>query len=343
MNTGILEDGSLSSRLKGDLYWKKQKLILRAEESTQREEKARKHFYSKFDDRNSVEGLKQDSIPFTERRISPAMISGYAEFIPDNYIAQIKNASLKVTVYDKDGRFAGLSITGVHSGWYEIVWIALPQEKPEHISSVELVTYIVNSAGASGLYKGVFAELHMTPEEQHMEKVFSSVGMSVVEKKNNLYEFCAKDITGQKTLLDAADRIPCVPLFFLTEKEKNEIESIMYNETGSIPIQFPIPWDSYRQDLSLVHFDASNKNVGILFVSQVGDTMVIELLYGKNPMITAALLGTAIRTSVTELAPSQKILVPIVLSATRPIVEKLAPNATREPLYEAVFAFDENI
>ena len=339
MNTGILEDGSLSSRLKGDLYWKKQKLILRAEETTQRENKARTHFNTKFGIGENNDGLMEKTVDFTEVRLSPAAISDYADYIPDNYVSQIKNASLKVKVYNRGDEFAGLSITGVHNGWLEIVWVALPETKPDGVHSKELMAYILNSAKESGVYKGAFAELHNSPEEMIMEQTLAEIGMTVEKKGNNLYEFTVGEMEKSKTLLDAADRIPCVPLFFLTDKEKAEIENRLYNDSGSIPVQLPIPWGSYRQDLSIIHYDQVKNSLGVMFVSQVGDTLIIELLYGTNPMITAALLGTAIRSAAEELPASQKILVPIVLAATRPIVEKIAPKATREPLAEAVYKF----
>ena len=341
MNTGILDDGSLSSRLKGDIYWKKQKLILRAEEATQKENKARMHFYSKFGEEGSFDGsgLFERKVDFSESRLSPTQMSAYAELIPENYVAQIKNASLKVTVYKREAEFAGLAITGTHSGWLEIVWVALPQEKPDGMHSKELMTYIISSAKETGVYKGVFAELHVTPEENRMKEILSEIGMDIIEKKNNLYEFKIGDMEKTKTLLDAANRIPCVPLLFLTDKEKDEIENMLYNEAGSVPVQIPVPWSGFRQDLSFVHYDSTKKTLGLMLVSQVGDSLVIDLLYGKNPMITAAILGTAIRTASDELPGSQKVLVPIVLSATRPIVEKLAPHATREELVEAVFRF----
>ncbi|MBR4513376.1 MAG: hypothetical protein IKO61_00610 [Lachnospiraceae bacterium] len=341
MNTGILDDGSLSSRLKGDIYWKKQKLILRAEEATQRENKARAHFYSKFAERGSYDGpgLFEENVHFSESCLSPTQISAYSELIPENYVSQIKNASLKVTVYKREEEFAGLAITGIHSGWLEIVWVALPQDKPDGVHTKELMTHIILNAKEFGGYKGVFAELHMSPEENRMKDILSEIGMDIIEKKNNLYEFRIRDMEKTKTLLDAADRIPCVPLLFLTDREKDEIENMLYNEAGSVPVQMPVPWSSFRQDLSLVHYDSAKKTLGLMLVSQVGDSLVIDLLYGKNPMITAAILGTAIRMASDELPASQKVLVPIVLSATRPIVEKLAPDATREELVEAVFRF----
>ena len=370
MNTGILEDGSLSSRLKGDIYWKKQKLMLRAERGNSKAEKGTKFFKSRFekeDERavgaSALDAIKSDmqdtqgeNVPggkvFTEEelnirdsRISSGAIADYGELIPDNYVSQIKNGSLKATAYYREEAFFGVSITGVHDGWMEIVWFAFSDPHPTREDATHLLAHIVNKAREENAYHGVFSELHMVPEEGTLDLVFSmreilsSIGFKTMVRKNNLYECRMKDVIDDRTLFAAAKKVSCVPLLFLTDREKDEIENIIYEDTGSVPVALPIPWSSYRQDLSYVHYDADKKSLGILFVSQVGDTMVMDLLYGKNPMVSAAILGTAIQMAREDLSPDQKLLVPIVLEATRPIVEKLAPTATREDLLEAYIHF----
>ena len=364
MSTGILEDGSLSSRLKGDIYWKKQKLMLRAETGSKKTGKGTKFFNARFekDDEKAVgasaidviksrltdapeDALEQQRV-YTEEelnikdtRVSPGSIGEYGEHIPDNYVSQIKNASLKVTAYHRDETFLGLSITGVHDDWLEVVWVSMAPESSGEEETAQVLAHMVNKAREEKIYHGIFAELHMSPETETMRKVLGSIGVHTFMRKNNLYECRMKDVIDDRTLFAAAKKVSCVPLLFLTDREKDEIENIIYEDTGSVPVALPIPWSSYRQDLSYVHYDADKKSLGMLFVSQVGDTMVMDLLYGKNPMVSAAILGTAIQMAREDLSPDQKLLVPIVLEATRPIVEKLAPTATREDLLEAYIHF----
>ncbi len=357
MNTGILEDGSLSSRLKGDLYWRKQKLILRAEAGNTKVKKGTKFFVSRFasDEEiavgsNTIDAIEEisdeeggnvcipdSSVRITEKNVLPGSLSDYPGMIPENYMEQIENSSLKVTAYDMDGDFLAVSITGVHSGWLEIVWVTFKEVKVENAK--KLLSYMIYTAKEKGIYRGIFAELHMAPETELMKQVLSACGMHIHERKNNLYECRMEDVVEDKTLTAAASKISCMPLLFFSEPELDEIEQIIYEEAGSVPVPLPIPWGNYRQDLSIVHYDPEKKSLGLFLVSKVGDTFVIDLMYGKNPMVTAAILGTVVKTAKEELENNQKILVPIVLEATRPLVEKLAPTATREDLVSAFVKF----
>ena len=361
MNIGILDDGSLSSRLKGDIYWKKQKLMLRVEADQKKANKGTRHFMTRFEEEDapaegstavgaiekmlketsdlSGEYIYEDDPAIRDSCISPGRISEYAEYIPENYVSQIKNGSLKVVTYHKNEEFLGLLIRGVHNDWMELVWLSLPQENTEENAIKTLISHIVWQAKIDPAINGVFAELHIAPETERMKRLLAEVGMQIKVRKNNLYECTVKDVKEDRTLLAAAKKISCVPLLFMSDTEMDEIERIIYEDTGNVPVPLPIPWSSYRQDLSIVHYDAGKKTLGALFVSKVGDTLVIDLLYGKNPMVTAAILGSSIQTAKEELTPDQKILVPIVLEATRPIIEKIAPNATREDLVEAFIRF----
>ena len=137
----------------------------------------------------------------------------------------------------------------------------------------------------------------------------------------------------------AMQRHPCLAVSQAGEDVKSALEDILYEEKSPVPVAFPVPWSKCRQDLSFLYHDKASGSAGLLLVSEMSDTLVFDLLYGKTPVITAALLGHAIKASESLLSPDQKILIPIVLEATRPLVEKLAPAATREELVEAVIRF----
>ena len=366
MNIGILPDGSLSSRLKGDLYWKKQKLMLRSAQDLSEDNRATVHFRSKFhmadeklgkgtfdsmDDLRdahaidasdngtlSAEGRPVYNPDITEQRLHPSAIADYSDQIPENYVSQIKNASLTVKTYHDGDRFLGLTITGVHSNWVEIVWLS----RGDDVSDDEvgqLLALIVDRAYAEKKYLGVFIELHVVPETAAMEKILNTVGMQTIHVKNNLYEFTYKDIVMFDKLLLATQKLPCTPISMLSEDTKIAMEDVVYGDKGPVPVALPIPWSSYRQDLSVANYDKKLADTGLLLVSEVGDTLVVDLLYGKNPVITAALIGNAVKNAEGIVSPDQKFLVPIVLEATRPLVEKLVPNATREDLVEAFIKF----
>ncbi|MCR5099224.1 MAG: hypothetical protein K6B14_09780 [Lachnospiraceae bacterium] len=354
---GILPDGSLSSRLKGDIYWKKQKLMLRSAQELSAHNIATEHFLSKFEvsDKSggssftTLEDVREGGTGSTmpkpeynkfikEHRLNPMAISEYEELIPQNYVSQIKNASLTVKTYHDNDRFLGLSITGVHSGWMELVWISpAPGVTPDEIRG--LLALIIDRAQEEKKYKGFFAELHMVEVTGQMEELLRACGLQTVHVKNNLYEFTYRDVVLFDKLELATQRHPCTPVGQAPEDVKTAIEDVLYEEKTPVPVAFPVPWSKCRQDLSLVHYDQKITDTGLLLVSEMSDTLIIDLLYGKNPVVAAALLGNAIVVAKDILSPDQKILVPIVMEATRPLVERIAPTATREDLVEAFMKF----
>ncbi len=360
MNIGLLPDGSLSSRLKGDIYWKIQKLMLRSAQDIKGSNPATDHFLSKFQMQDDILGndtftsmdtlrdtharpsLSSATRPtynanITEKRLMPAAIEDFGELIPENYISQIKNASLTVKSYYDSDRFLGLSITGVHSDWMELVWVS-PDEDTTDDELASLVALIIDRARAENKYKGFFVELHMSPHTPQMEEILRSCGMQTVHVKNNLYEFTYGDIDIDRLAMAAMNH-PCTPLSQASDEMKSAVEDILYDEKTPVPVALPIPWSKYRQDLSMLHYSGKPSETGLYLVSEMGDTLIIELLYGKSPLIVAAILGDAFVYAKDIIAPSQKILVPIVLEATRPLIERFVPDATREDLVEAFVRF----
>ncbi len=344
MKNGILEDGSLSSRLKGDLYWKKQKLMLKSEEETGGNRKGTKHFLERFIDASAKTVSDPSAYPgmdseIRESRLAPNKLSEYARYIPDNYISQIKSGSLRVWVFHRNEEFAALAVVGLHDGWLELVWVSLSIDMRGEDESFRIISHIIAKARAAESFRGVFAEIHEEEMTDVMDKVCIRAGMRIDRRKNNLYEFRLGDVKNQAPLLGAAKKFDCVPLFMLTDEQKDAVEEAIYKESGSVPVQLPIPWDNYRQDMSFAYYDPDEGSPGLMLMSEVGDTLVFDLLYGNNPVVTAALLGTALESSAQSLSQDQKIIVPIVQEATRALVEKLVPGAEREELIEAYLAF----
>ncbi len=281
-----------------------------------------------------------DDIHFREEIIKPTSLSAYENLIPENYVSQLKDNSLKATAYYRDlssNEVYSVTITGVHDGWLELVWIAFQNEDGDRDEMISFVRSFLQNARQCGKYKGAFIELHKVEGTEESVRMLESAGMTVFSQMNNIYEFRFKDVLSNPTIIAASKKTKCSRVCDLDEKTKEEIEDHLYNTRMTVPVALPIPWKNYRQTLSFAYH--GKLGTGLLLISGIGDTLVVELLYASNPIVTAALLGAAINEGRLQLSADQKFLVPIVIGATRPIIKKLVKDPVRGEIEEAVIWF----
>ncbi len=456
MNIGLLEDGSLSKRLKGDLYWKKQNLmfsamdasggqakpktnglisnllykydnmedtplgldgnefrsypptatghdatisgVLRAMKtrdkyiqegnapegvmqvledtiacffnsngfdektrsniSADEQKKARFKFYSAVKKYHSTVSeifnlppdpvkdyyvKEEDGTNYLDVCVSPKNIESYGSYIPENYVSQIISGGLTVTAAyigsEAPENFVGISITGIHEKWVELVWISTHERyKKDREMLVSFARHIIAESYNAGRYHGIFSEMHY-PEELKISTILNDAGMYVYKENNNNYEFVLSDIVREDSILNAAEKIYCTPLCDTDEKVKTYLKNCILNDERLIPVELPIPWDEYIPEISVLHGNEKKKTFGMFLFSKVGDTIVFDLAYTSNAIIMASLIGNAIIIADKTFDPEQKFLVPIVSEATRPLIERLVPNAHRDEILQAVLWF----
>ena len=280
---------------------------------------------------------------FKKKRIRPPEFDAYAEDIPENYLGQLRSGSVIAECYhmaDEDESCVfGVVLHAKHEGFKEIIWISIREEYMEDLEACkDFLRFVIWEAYEKKEYKGVFTEMHVDEHIDKMTEVLRSAGMSVYFEKNNIYECCLSDVHGEGNLFAASDKLSCVSVSQLSPAQRDELEKRIEKCRQPVPLAYPVMWDSYRADLSVAYLGQAS-DTGLLLISEVGDSLDIELLYGSNPMIVAALSGTALRKAQKHLPPTQKLLVPIVNEHSRPLIKKLMPTAVRGDIAEAVIWF----
>ena len=268
-------------------------------------------------------GWEDQCIPFGD-------VDKYREYLPENYLSQIEDGILTVTAtYDgnKKRELMGVSITAEHEGWYEIVWISLPEEKTDKETAGAFFSYVLERGRAANKYLGAFTELHMIEGTERVLPVLKQAGMDVSIVKNNIYEFTLKEIKKDRTLVAAADRILCVPLDGINDTLADAMAEGILSGSKPVPVLYPVPWDNYRKDLSFLYL--SDDSAGMILFSEVGDSIVFNLAYSSNSVVLAGLIGTALKRARKTLSPDQKLLVPIVSEETRALAGRLVPDSRR--------------
>ena len=286
----------------------------------------------------------ESEMSFVKNRIRPQEIKDFSEDIPENYLGQLRNGSVIAERYhiadEDESNVFGVIIHAKHDGFKEIIWTSI---RPEYIDDknacIEFLKYVIWEARERKEYKGIFVEAHVDEHATEMVEMMRSAGMSIYFEKNNIYEGCLSDIQGQDMLFAAADKIHCSSVSGFSQEQRDEIENRIEKNRQPVPVAYPIMWNAYRADLSMGYLGAGSKDAGLMLISEIRDSLDIELLYGSNPMIVAALTGTALKKAYELLTPDQKLLIPIVNEYSRPLIKKLMPTAVRGDIVEAIVWF----
>ena len=277
---------------------------------------------------------------YNEHVIKARELRDYRKYIPGNYMAQLRSGHLTATaVYDGDrerDELVGVYVNGVHEGWFEIVWVGMGESYKSEVVTADFIRYFVRQARRTGKYKGAFMEPHITPENEHLKDVLRFAGMDVSVGKDNIFEFRLSEVIREKSLGTAAKGISRVQLQDASPEMKAAMEEAILQDERAVPVAIPIPWEDYRQDLSLLYAPPSSKSRGVLLFSEVGDSIFFELAYSDSPRTLAALVGSAILLAEDLFPPEQKILVPVVRETSRQLVEHLVPTASRGEVLEAI-------
>lgn len=286
---------------------------------------------------------KEDPTNYLDVYVSPKRISEFSDYIPENYVSQIIDGGLTVTATYIDSEtpdnFVGAYITGVHEKWVELVWLSTHKKyKEDYERIISFARHIIAESYNAGRYHGIFSEMHI-PEELMISTVLKDAGMSVYLENNNNYEFVLSDIVREPSIMSAAEKLSCTPLMDAGDDIRSYLKNSVINDERMIPVALPIPWDDYMQDISILHANQKKNTTGMFLFSKVGDTVVFDLAYTSNAVIMASLIGNAIKIADKTFAPDQKFLVPIVSEATRPLIERLVPNAHRDEILQAVLWF----
>ena len=290
-----------------------------------------------------VEKRKETDSSFEKKRLSKTAFSSFSKHLPENYWGQLNNGSLKADAYyDKSAKeetLAAVTITGSHDGWRELVWVSVEEAYMEEEKIKSIIESVIEDTRAQEDYVGVFLEMHVVEQTPEMQKILEAAGLTVYIADDNMYEFSFSELCIQDSFYAIADKIPCLSVNLSSEKAKESIENTLMSETNPIPVAIPVPWTTFRDDLSFICEGSGKNDSGLLLVSQKGQSLVVELMYGQDPKIVAALLGSVCKKAKEMLDPSQNILVPIVNESTRPLVQKLAPSAARGKIAETLIWF----
>ena len=281
---------------------------------------------------------------FTDIRIDGGNIAVFPDMIPKNYVDQILKAELSaVATYDgddEDKNLVGISVTGEHAGWLELVWMVMGEKYANLADAGSFVRYVIRRAERSGEYVGVFSELHMDEQTEQHRNVLLLAGMEIREAKNNIYELSLSEISHEELFYEAAGKSDCVFIKDAPEELLEMFEDSIDDDERPIPAPGLINWEGYVQELSLICTEGGKPAGGLLFTEEK-DYLVLMLAYSTTAKALPGMIGTVLKKAREIYPPDKKILIPLVGKGVAEIIEKLAPKAKRGDIIQAVVRFEQ--
>ena len=290
------------------------------------------------------------SVSSENRRFIMMPISGFCSDgpvydIPDTYMLQIRRGELsaEAVFMEEPGdtqRFFGVSVTGVHVGWLEIVYLFIPEENRTAEAIADFLKYEIQSARQiNGNLYGVFTEIPMDEVYPALREGLRMAGMEVKEEKGNMYRFRLSEILEKDAMKKAAEK---ASLCLLKDADRillNRMESVMREDPRPVAVSGETDWKEYRGDMSMICLEGG-KPVGLLLISEYGGCVVPELVYTASKTALVKLLGGALKQAEELYPQDQEILVPIVAKKSREILERIVPTGKRKASLTGMLWYD---
>ncbi len=274
--------------------------------------------------------------------IHSANIMNYQEYIPINYHEQIIKGELSAIVtYDgdkDDGNIVGVSVTGSHAGWLEIVWIAAGENYRQDVQVADFIRYVIRRSRKNRDYIGAFTEIHMDEDTSFHNDVLILAGMEIIKAKNNLFELKLSEVDEGNIPGVSEQEVETIFLKDASDAQLNELEDLFYDDSRALPVPAYMDWDVYNESLSVISLNAG-KPTGAFLVTEVKDYLLVNLIYGTNPKTVPALINTAFFKAKEMYGGEKKILMPLVERRAADIVKKIVPDVHRGDIMQAVVWF----
>ncbi len=279
---------------------------------------------------------------YKDELIHVGNLINFNAFIPENYRAQIRKKELAaIATYDGTSQDAlvGVSVTAVHAGWLELVWLAMGEDYRQDMQAADYLRYVLRREKRTGQYVGAFCELHEGEDTRMHRDILTLAGMEIKTAKNNIYELALSEVEHTDMLFAAANNADCRFFSEIAEDLFELAEEKIYEDERVVPMPTYLDSEEYSQELSVMALE-DGVPVGVLLLSEAKDYLSIELCYSASVKAMPAMIGTALKKARKLYPPDKRVMMSIVGRRAAELIEKLVPRAVRGEITEAVLWFE---
>ena len=279
---------------------------------------------------------------YLNKAISKKELPDFENLIPENYMPEIRAGKMFAgRVVDLVGGEETPLVTYVSyafAGWLELVWLSF-YEDDLPVDHANLLRYLIRvESDRRGIpLKGVYMDVHYDEVKDPVlyRQMLIMANFECREIYGPTYELTFSQIKEGEFLKKAAKLHKCVPLAEAEDQLFTDLAAMIREDERPAPVGAYLKWDDYLQQDSLICLK-DGKPCGALLISMKKECLVLECAYVTEKTALSAMLGTAYTMLSEKYDADTRILVPVVLKKTGQIVERMAPEAKRVRLLEAI-------
>lgn len=260
--------------------------------------------------------------------------------VPEMYIDDIKNERL-YGVATFDGRIERDTLVGVvlvraRFQWQEIVWVALTEKYAGCEYGADIIKNRAEDARDRGYLLGTYSEF--PGEEVLRREYFSCAGFSYEKIPAHTFSIYTRVLMKRPLEINEEEDAHCFSLKYITADQREKMQEDASEGKKPSPLEYPIDWDSYDGDASVL-YEEEGIVVGGILICKNDEFYSVEGLFGDRQEIFKSLFEHLKKKSKKVLADRPLLVIPAITAAIEDSLESW-PITQRGELALACLGFE---
>ncbi|MCR5453337.1 MAG: hypothetical protein K6F00_11995, partial [Lachnospiraceae bacterium] len=237
----------------------------------------------------------------------------FTPLIPGIFMEELERGKLFcVATFDgviETGKLVGIVLVRVKYQWQEIAWVALTKNYGITEYGSDIVWNRVEAARAIGLLQGTFSEY--PKEERLKEDYFTYANFDIETIPGHIFSVNAFDLKREEDLLSEEEARHCFQLRYITDEQKSDFEKAVLNSRVPSPIEYPVEWEKYDPDMSMI-YEKEGSIKAVILVIRSSKYYSFEGVFGNDPIAFMSLFLYLRRLARENLSDEDILIIPAI-------------------------------
>ncbi len=264
----------------------------------------------------------------------------FETLIPKMYLEDLKNRKI-FGVATFDGRIGrdylvGVVLVRVRFQWQEIVWVALSKRYSTYEYGADIIKNRAEDARDRGFLLGTYSEFPV--EEALRAEYFSCAGFTLEKVPSHTFTVYTHVLRSHPARLTEEEASHMFSLRYLTIEQKKKMQREAHARKNPTPLEYPIDWDSYDQDASVL-YEENGEVKNALLICKKEEFYSVEGYFGDDPKLFEALFRYLLSISEKVLSERPALLIPAIEAVVEENLERW-PYSHRDELQMACLGYE---
>ncbi len=275
-----------------------------------------------------------------ETMIEGSAVRYFGHVIPPFYQDRLQKGELfAVAAYDEgyDDELIGAVVIGERDGWAEILHVGLTPYYRSAEYAADLIGGRLFDLQGQPEIAGVFAEIPVSGEDDLLADAFRHEGFELNFGGGGVLTFPLGQLDTGK-LMKNVRGADILPLAYADDDILRRITARIQADPRPVPVDLPIPWDSYDPVLSMIRMEGGVP-AGLVLVERGRNRLTVSLCYDSGAEGVLKLISALAEQALETEEQDTEILVAVVQRKLYSVVKHLVPEAAQTALMKAYLPF----